>query len=133
MSKTSNDMRTPLGKVRFRGAAASGTEHFWQQRLTGIGIALLTTPVLVIMLMLLGRNHAATVQILGAPLVAILLALFVIASAWHMRLGMQVIIEDYVHNNFWRYWLIMKVRLAGYILPVIALFILIQLMLIGSK
>lgn len=107
MSKTSNDMRTPLGKVRFRGAAASGTEHFWQQRLTGIGIALLTTPVLVIMLMLLGRNHAATVQILGAPLVAILLALFVIASAWHMRLGMQVIIEDYVHNE--------KIKLAAII------------------
>jgi succinate dehydrogenase / fumarate reductase membrane anchor subunit len=99
MSKTSDNMRTPLGKVRFRGTARSGTLHFWHQRLTGVGIALLTVPFLVILLMLLGRNHAATVQILGQPLVAILLSLFVIASAWHMRLGMQVIIEDYVHNE----------------------------------
>jgi len=60
---------------------------------------LLIVPVVVIIMMLLGRNHAAAVQILGAPLVAIILTLFVIASCWHMKIGMQVVIEDYVHDE----------------------------------
>jgi succinate dehydrogenase / fumarate reductase membrane anchor subunit len=52
-----------------------------------------------VVMMLLGRNHAAAVQILGSPLVAVIMILFVIASSWHMRIGMQVVIEDYVHDE----------------------------------
>ena len=60
---------------------------------------LLVLPVAIIVMMLMGRNHAATRQILGSPLVAIILVLFVIASCWHMKIGMQVVIEDYVHDE----------------------------------
>lgn len=92
-------MRTPLGRVRNLGAAHSGTSDFWRQRLTAVAITLLMIPVLVIIMMLLGRNQAGAKQILGSLPVAIIMVLFIVASAWHMKIGMQVVIEDYVHNE----------------------------------
>jgi succinate dehydrogenase / fumarate reductase membrane anchor subunit len=98
MSKQGS-MRTPLGRVRNLGSARSGTSDFWRQRLTAIATALLTIPVIIIVLSLAGRNHAWTSQTLGSPLVAIIFALFIIAGVVHMKIGMQVIIEDYVHDE----------------------------------
>jgi succinate dehydrogenase / fumarate reductase membrane anchor subunit len=92
-------MRTPLGRVRGLGSAKSGTEDFWWQRLTAVALVPLSIAVIVIGMGLLGRNHAAAVQILGSPLVAIVMLLFIVTSAYHMKLGMQVIIEDYVHGE----------------------------------
>ena len=92
-------MRTPLARVRALGASHSGTTDFWRQRLTAVAMTLLTIPVIVVVMMLLGRNQAGAAQILGSPAVAIILLLFIIASAWHMKIGMQVVIEDYLHNE----------------------------------
>ncbi|HEU0145980.1 MAG TPA: succinate dehydrogenase, hydrophobic membrane anchor protein [Bradyrhizobium sp.] len=92
-------MRTPLGRVRNLGAAHSGTTEFWRQRITGVALTLLIVPVLVVVFMLLGRNQAGAAQILGSMPIALIMLLFIIASAWHMRIGMQVIIEDYVHGE----------------------------------
>lgn len=99
MSDARHSMRTPLGRVRNLGSARSGTSDFWRQRLTAVATTLLTVPVIFIVLALAGRNHAATQQILASPLVAIIMALFIIASAIHMKIGMQVIIEDYIHDE----------------------------------
>ena len=98
-------MRTPLGRVRSLGASHSGTSDFWVQRLTAVASVLLMLPVVIVVMMLLGRNQAGAAQVLGAPLVAIILLLFIIATAWHMKIGMQVVIEDYVHNE--------KIKLAA--------------------
>ena len=92
-------MRTPLGRVRNLGAAHSGTSDFWRQRITGVAMTLLMIPVIVIVMMLLGRNQAGAAQILGSLPIAVILLLFIFASAWHMKIGMQVVIEDYVHNE----------------------------------
>jgi succinate dehydrogenase / fumarate reductase membrane anchor subunit len=92
-------MRTPLARVRSLGASHSGTSEFWRQRVTAVAMVLLMVPVIVIVMMLLGRNQAGALQILGSPLVAIIMLLFIIASAWHMKIGMQVVIEDYVHSE----------------------------------
>jgi succinate dehydrogenase / fumarate reductase membrane anchor subunit len=92
-------MRTPLGRVRSLGAAHSGTSDFWRQRLTGVAMTLLMIPGIVVVMMLFGRNQAYAAQILGSPWVALILLLFIIASTWHMKIGMQVIIEDYVHGE----------------------------------
>ena len=97
--QTPHSLRTPLGRVRHLGSARSGTKHFWRQRLTAVADVPLTIAVVVIIMSLLGRNHAAVVQILGSTFVAITLLLFVVTSAYHMWLGMQVIIEDYVHDE----------------------------------
>ena len=94
-----NTMRTPLGRVRGLGSAHHGTGHFWHQRLTAVASVPLTIAFVVIVIALLGRNHAAVVQILGSPLVAIIMLLFIVTSVYHMWLGMQVIIEDYVHDE----------------------------------
>jgi succinate dehydrogenase / fumarate reductase membrane anchor subunit len=104
-SASPRSMRTPLGRVRSLGASHSGTFDFWIQRLTAVASVLLILPVVIVVMMLLGRNQAGAAQILGAPLVAIILLLFIIATAWHMKIGMQVVIEDYVHNE--------KIKLAA--------------------
>ncbi|WP_456620817.1 MULTISPECIES: succinate dehydrogenase, hydrophobic membrane anchor protein [unclassified Bradyrhizobium] len=92
-------MRTPLGRVRNLGAAHSGTSDFWRQRITAVAMVLLMIPVLVIIMMLLGSNQAGAKQVLGSLPVAIIMLLFIVASTWHMKIGMQVVIEDYVHNE----------------------------------
>jgi succinate dehydrogenase / fumarate reductase membrane anchor subunit len=92
-------MRTPLSRVRYLGSAKSGTDHFWKQRVSSVALVPLTIVVIFIVIGIMGRNHAAAAQILGSPFVAITLMLFVITSAYHMWLGMQVIIEDYVHSD----------------------------------
>ncbi|MCK1718438.1 MULTISPECIES: succinate dehydrogenase, hydrophobic membrane anchor protein [unclassified Bradyrhizobium] len=92
-------MRTPLGRVRNLGAAHSGTSDFWRQRITGVAMTLLMIPGLVIIMMLLGRNQVYAAQTLSSIPVAVILLLFIFASAWHMKIGMQVVIEDYVHNE----------------------------------
>jgi succinate dehydrogenase / fumarate reductase, membrane anchor subunit len=92
-------MSTPLARVRGLGAAHSGTGHFWRQRLTAIANVPLVIGFIVIVIALLGRNHAYVVQYLGSPLVAVIMLLFIISVTTHMRIGMQVIIEDYVHEE----------------------------------
>ena len=99
---TPHSMRTPLGRVRYLGSAHHGTRVFWHQRLTAVANVPLTIAVIVIIMGLLGRNHAAVVQILGSTFVAITMLLFIVTSVYHMWIGMQVIIEDYVHDDIWK-------------------------------
>ena len=100
--QTPHSLRTPLGRVRYLGSAHHGTRVFWHQRLTAVANVPLTVAVVVIIVGLLGRNHAAVVQILGSSFVAITMLLFIVTSVYHMWIGMQVIIEDYVHDDIWK-------------------------------
>lgn len=98
MNYDPRDMRTPLARVRGLGSARSGTGHFWRQRLTSVAGVVLTIAFLIV-LGLMSGSHAAVVQILGSPVVSIVMMLFVLNMAYHMWLGMQVIIEDYVQGE----------------------------------
>lgn len=100
-------MRTPLRQIRGLGSARSGTSHFWYQRLTSVAGVPLTIGLLLIITALLGRSHAAVVQILGSPIVAIVMLLFIINTAYHMWIGMQEIILDYVHEAKWKFLALM--------------------------
>ena len=94
-----SSMRTPLARVRSLGSSHSGTRDFWRQRLTAVAMTLLIVPVIVVVMMLRGSNQAGAAQTLGQIPIAIILLLFIVASAWHMKIGMQVVIEDYIHNE----------------------------------
>jgi succinate dehydrogenase / fumarate reductase membrane anchor subunit len=81
------------------GAAKAGTEHFWTQRMTAVSNLPLTIFFVGIVAALAGSSHASATALLGAPWVAIPLLLLILSVAVHMRIGMQVIIEDYVHSE----------------------------------
>ncbi len=91
--------RTPLARVRGHGAARSGTEDFWLQRMTSVAGIPLTIMAIIIGMLLLGRNQAAVAQILGSPLVAVIMLLFIVCTVIHMKIGMQEILVDYVPDE----------------------------------
>ena len=92
-------MRTPMSRVRGLGTAHTGTQDFWHQRVTSVAGIALCIALVIIVIGLLGRSHAAVVQILGSPIVAIIMLLFIINTVYHMWIGMQEIIIDYVHED----------------------------------
>ncbi|MEJ2117653.1 MAG: succinate dehydrogenase, hydrophobic membrane anchor protein, partial [Alphaproteobacteria bacterium] len=93
------DYRTDLSRVRGLGAAKFGTEHFWMQRVTSLAVLLLFPFLFYSVIYLAGRPLAEVKEYFSSPLVATMAVLLVALLAHHMRLGMQVIIEDYVHNS----------------------------------
>jgi succinate dehydrogenase / fumarate reductase membrane anchor subunit len=92
-------LRTPLGKVRGLGSAKEGTEHFWKQRLTAVANIVLVSFLIVLLVKLAGADYATVKRALAKPQNAIALLVLVLAGVMHMRLGMQTIIEDYVHSE----------------------------------
>ena len=90
-------LRTSLRRVRGYGSAKSGTEHFFTQRMTALANVPLALAFMWIIASLSGADHARMVAYVSHPLVAIILLLFILSATIHMRIGMQVIIEDYVH------------------------------------
>jgi succinate dehydrogenase / fumarate reductase membrane anchor subunit len=95
-------MRTPYSRVHYLGSAHEGTGHFWRQRLTGAALVVLTLVALVIIIATVGKPYEEAVTILGSPFAAAALVLLIAATAIHMRIGMQVIIEDYVIHEGWK-------------------------------
>lgn len=100
-------MRTPLKNVRALGSAKEGADHFWKQRVTAVANVFLVIFLVWLVVSLVGADHAAVKAKLSHPVNAMLLALLAISGTIHMRLGMQVIIEDYVHGEFGKVILLM--------------------------
>ena len=92
-------IRTPRARVKGLGATGHGAEHFWMQRLTGAANAPLMLALVAIIAAMWGRSYGQAVALVGSPWIAIPLLLAVLSVCLHMRLGMQTIIEDYVHDK----------------------------------
>ena len=92
-----NDMRTPLARARGIGSGKTGTGHFWAQRVTAVALALLVPWLVGLLVSMVGADVEAVRVAIARPWNAILLSAFVVALFWHAKLGIQVVIEDYVH------------------------------------
>lgn len=91
--------RTALKTIRGLGSAKSGTDHFIKQRLTALANTVLVVVLAVVAIALTGKPYAEAVAFVGSPWVAVPLALAVISVAIHMKLGVQAVIEDYIHAD----------------------------------
>lgn len=90
-------MRTPLSKVRGIGSAKDGTQHFWHQRLTAVALVPLVLFLVWQLVLLVGAPYQVVIEHLSSPIVAVAFLLLMVSGIYHMKLGMQVVIEDYVH------------------------------------
>lgn len=93
------DFRTPLARARGLGSAKSGVGHFWWQRVTAIVLALLVPWLVWLLVSLSGADLETARAAIAEPWNAILLSIFAVAMFWHAKLGVQVVIEDYVHTR----------------------------------
>jgi succinate dehydrogenase / fumarate reductase, membrane anchor subunit len=92
-------LQTPLGRVRGLGSAGTGVHHWWVQRLTSLALVPLAIWLLVSLLTLPALDFVTLVSWIAGTWTATLLALFVLIASWHSSLGIQVILEDYVHDD----------------------------------
>lgn len=112
--------RTPIGRIRGLGSAKAGTHHWWVQRVTAVALIPLTLWFVVTLITLAGADHAAATAWLASPVTAVLMLLLIIAIFHHMQLGLQVIIEDYVHSEGCKIALIVTEKLLCFALAVAA-------------
>lgn len=115
-------LRSPLGRVRGLGSAKSGTEHFWAQRVTAVALIPLTLWFVYSILALGSGDHAAASAWMRSPVNAVLLLLLVCATFHHMQLGLQVVIEDYIHAEGLKISSLVIVKGASLLLGVASVF-----------
>ncbi|WP_309084788.1 succinate dehydrogenase, hydrophobic membrane anchor protein [Chelativorans sp.] len=125
-------MRTPLARVRGLGSAKSGTDAFIAERVTSIALALLTPYVAIILILLAGQPHEAVVSWLGSIYVAPAVAAFAVISIVHMRLGMNVVIEDYVHGHGLKTLLLVANWMFCWMLLALCIFAILKLMFVQA-
>lgn len=115
-------LRSPLGRVRGLGSAKSGTEHFWAQRVTAVALIPLTLWFVYSIMKLAGADYAMARAWMGSPINAVLMLVLIAATFHHMQLGLQVVIEDYVHTEGVKIASLVLMKGASLLLAVAAAF-----------
>jgi succinate dehydrogenase / fumarate reductase membrane anchor subunit len=122
-------IRTPFSRVQGLGAAHSGTEHFWRERASSVALIPLTAWFVYAAIHLIGLSYDDAFTFLHEPVNAIAMLLFVIASVIHMTLGLQVVIEDYVHTEGSKLLLFLANKAFGWIIGVASVFAILRIAL----
>ena len=122
-----SSLQTPLHKVQGLGASHSGTGHFWRERLTSVALIPLSLWFAYAMVGLIDTNEVTIVSFLAKPWNAILMGLFVVISFYHLGLGLQQILDDYVHAPGMKLFLRLMVTVVWIIASVIAVFALVRI------
>ena len=120
-------LRSPLGKVRGLGSAKEGVAHWWAQRMTAVALLPLVIWFVASVCVMAGSDIGTVREWIGTPLVSILLVLFVIATFHHAQLGLQVVLEDYVHTEWLKIASIALVKFAAIALAVAAIFSIVKI------
>ncbi|MFM2130612.1 MAG: hypothetical protein RL477_2158 [Pseudomonadota bacterium] len=121
-SQTARTLRTRLGRVRGLGSAKEGVAHWWGQRLTAIAMVPLVVWFALSLAALAGAPHQTVVAWIKSPLAAVLLVALLVAVFYHLALGVQVVIEDYVHTEWRKLALVITVKLASALAALIGVF-----------
>lgn len=124
-------IRTPLGRARGMGSAKTGTDHWWAQRVTALALIPLVIWFVVSMITVTGADHEAALSFISSPINAVLLTLLIIATFYHGQLGLQVVIEDYIHTKWLEVALILSVKGAAVFLGVASVYAVIAIALGG--
>lgn len=114
--------RSALSRVRYLGSAHDGTAHFWAQRLTAVALIPLTIWFVISIVTLVGAPYEDVAAWLARPVPAILMVLLVVATFHHAQLGLQVVIEDYIHQQGLRVASLVLVKLGAAALGFAAVF-----------
>jgi succinate dehydrogenase / fumarate reductase, membrane anchor subunit len=122
-------MRSPLGRVAGLGSAKEGVEHWWRQRLTSVALVPLSLWFAASVIAHIGSGHAEFQAWLRAPVPAILMILLIGATFYHAALGVQVVIEDYVHGEGTKLAALVILRLACFLLAVAGIFAVLRIAL----
>jgi succinate dehydrogenase / fumarate reductase membrane anchor subunit len=115
-------MRSPLGRAVGLGSAKEGVEHWWLQRITAVALVPLSLWFVIAIIRLVGADIDSMRDWVGNPLSAIGLVLLLIATFYHASLGLQVVIEDYVHAEFTKLGLVVVIRLGCFAFAVAGIF-----------
>jgi succinate dehydrogenase / fumarate reductase membrane anchor subunit len=113
-------LKTPLGQVRGLGSAKDGTNHWWMQRLTALALVPLTLWLAVVAVSYSGADYPAAVELVSNPAVTVTLLLLIGAMFYHAQLGLQVVIEDYVHLEWLKLSALIGVKFATIVAAVVA-------------
>ena len=115
-------MGSPLGRAVGLGSAKEGVEYWWLQRITAVALVPLSLWFVIAIIRLAGADFDSVRDWIGNPLPAILLVLLLIATFYHVSLGLQVVIEDYIHAELAKIGLVIIVRLTCFALAVAGIF-----------
>ena len=107
-----SSLQTPLHKVQGMGASHSGTGHFWRERVTAVALVPLSLWFLYAMLGLAGTSEVTALQFLAHPWNALLMAGFIVFSLYHAALGLQVVVDDYIHTAGTKIFLLLVIRFS---------------------
>jgi succinate dehydrogenase / fumarate reductase membrane anchor subunit len=119
MSTNTKDVRNPLKRARGLGSAQFGVSHWWTQRITAVGLVVLVLWFVVLALGLLHADYATARAAVAKPWNAVLLIAFLVSALWHAVLGLQVVIEDYVHTRWKEIVLLVAIKFLA-VLSVLA-------------
>lgn len=129
---TATPIAASTAHVRGLGAAGAGAHHWWLERLTSVATLLLFVWLIVSLLLLPSLNHKAMTEWLRSPLAAVPMLLLILSTFWHLKLGLQVVIEDYVHDEGNKFFSLLLLNFAAVAAATLALFSVLKIALTGD-
>ena len=132
MDSAKGSLRSDLGRVRGLGSAKEGVHHWWMQRVTAIALIPLSLWFVASLVFLSDVDHATAIQWLRAPVSLGLMSLFLVALIYHAILGLQVVIEDYIHGKAAKLILLLLIQFAGFALGAAGLIALLLITIYGA-